>query len=372
MSWRNNFRVSNIYYDNTDGLILQGNSLDILRKFPNNFIDEMVCSPPYYNLRVYDVEPQIFGGDKNCEHIWEKYTKKGISGGKEGPHAEKLKIKGVDSYMEVPDTDYFICKKCNAYLGHLGQEPTPELYMKNLMAIFVEIKRVLRSTGTCFVNIADSYEREGRSLIGIPEVFTIEMRKIGFIRRNTLIWFKKNCMPSSAATRFTIDFEYLYFFTKEDKYYFEQQFEPYSTSYLTTLDYKRNSDKDKYAGLSCDRQFEAMQKVKEGIKIKGNDGQQLFEDEEAVPMFPEVGGKKHSDAKVNPVYSGEKTSVASGRNMRCVWEINPEPSNLPHFAQYPSELVRRCILAGCPKFICKKCGKIREKQYRYIFNAYLL
>ena len=70
-----------------------------------------------------------------------------------------------------------------------------------------------------------------KSLIMIPQRFAIEMVNRGWILRNTIIWHKPNCMPSSAKDRFTVDFEYLYFFVKSKKYWFEQVFEahdPYS------------------------------------------------------------------------------------------------------------------------------------------------
>jgi len=139
-------------------------------------------------------------------------------------------------------------------------EKTFEEYIDHLIQIFSEVKRVLKDTGTCWVNIGDSYASSGgasrhfgysdpkypngrsgtfaeptaypqsvlpKSLCGIPERFAIAMTdKLQFIRRNTIIWHKKNSMPSSVKDRFTVDFEYLYFFSKQGKYYFEQQFEP--------------------------------------------------------------------------------------------------------------------------------------------------
>ena len=111
--------------------------------------------------------------------------------------------------------------------------------------IFDEVKRVLRKDGTCFVNIGDSYWGGGqggadyggkeivpesnfghvakgknylnKSLCDIPYRFSIEMTNRGWIKRNTIIWHKPNCMPASADDRFTVDFEYLFFFTKNNK-----------------------------------------------------------------------------------------------------------------------------------------------------------
>jgi len=180
--------------------IYQGNALDVQRRFPDKSVDMGITSPPYWGLRDYGT------GE-----------------------------------------------------GQLGLEPTPELYIQHLCDIFDETWRVLKDSGSLWVNIADSYGGSGnaqghtkdtknlgyktsdmgatrghtigfmpKSLVGIPERFVLEMANRGWIRRNTIIWHKPNVMPTSAKDRFTADFEYIYFFTKKKKYYFEQQFEPYT------------------------------------------------------------------------------------------------------------------------------------------------
>jgi len=172
--------------------IYQGNCIDVLKTFPEKSIDMAITSPAYWGLRDY----------------------------------------GVD--------------------GQLGLEPTFDLYIKHLCDIFEETKRVLKDTGTLWIVIGDSYyhnrtkdneiqsinknQKSGhpiniekqkgikpKSLVGIPFRFAIEMINRGWILRNTLIWYKNNVMPSSVKDRFTVDFEYLFFFSKQGKYYFEQQ-----------------------------------------------------------------------------------------------------------------------------------------------------
>ncbi len=143
------------------------------------------------------------------------------------------------------------CSLCGAWRGSLGLEPDYRLYIAHLIQIFNEVYRVLKKTGTCWVNVGDTYggmkqgnddlknpnvntksfkksAGQSKSLIQIPERFSIAMTDAGWIKRNTVIWHKPNCMPSSAKDRFTVDFEYVYFFVKNKKYYFEQQFEPYT------------------------------------------------------------------------------------------------------------------------------------------------
>jgi DNA modification methylase len=245
------------------------------------------------------------------------------------------------------------CKKCGAWKGSLGLEPTFELYIKHLCDIFDEAKRVLRNDGTCWVNLGDSYASSGgasrhfgyqdpkytngrcgnfiepsafpqsvlpKSLCLIPFRFAIEMVNRGWIIRNVIIWHKPNCMPSSAKDRFTVDFEYLFFFVKNKKYWFEQVFEPHSPAGIERAKYPVN----KFGG----------QKNHLGALGKGA-----------------KGGSEVVKVELDP----------QGRNKRTVWTIPTKPYPEAHFAVYPAELIRTCIKAGCPKYVCKKCGKVREK-----------
>lgn len=135
-----------------------------------------------------------------------------------------------------------------------------------------------------------------------------------WILRNSIIWWKRNCMPSSASDRFTVDYETIAFFTKQGKYWFEQQFEPH-LSKEPKPEYKRPADSKSRSATLQPRSETAF-----------------------------VG-------PYNP----------QGRNMRCVWDITTQPFKEAHFAVFPPELPSRCIKAGCPKEVCPKCGKAREK-----------
>src|SRR3990167_4264414 len=139
----------------------------------------------------------------------------------------------------------------------------------------------------------------------------------GWIARNCLIWHKPNVMPSSVKDRFTVDYEPVFFFTKSKKYWFEQQFEP--------------------------QQTEPFEPRLSQHKAWDND-----------PTL-ERGKGENSIMKFNPL----------GRTKRSVWRINTQPSFFKsHFATFPEKLVETPIKAGCPEFICKKCGKAREKIFK--------
>lgn len=144
----------------------------------------------------------------------------------------------------------------------------------------------------------------------------------GWILRNVIIWKKPNPMPSSAKDRFTVDFEYVYFFTKSRMYWFEQQFEPYAP----------NSDMEYRKTLRLGKFYRA------GNQNPYKDNTPLAGDRKATPL-------------------------AEGKNKRCVWSIPTQACPEAHFATFPDKLVEPMILAGCPEFVCKKCGKAREKIY---------
>lgn len=292
----------------------------------------------------------IWDGDKNCEHEWNENIQ--VPRGGYSPDS----IVGNNALIKRESVKSNFCSKCNAWKGQLGLEPTFDLFIKHLCDIFDEVKRVLRKDGTCWVNLGDTYGSSGsrskseeeseknkerakikgynvggwssdsqgannrnfidttslgiqeKSLCLIPFRFAIEMQNRGWILRNVIIWQKPNCMPSSVKDRFTVDFEYLFFFVKNKKYWFETQYEPH-----TQID-RRGDNRVEYKGKCSNSQW-------------GN-------------------------------YLGQGIN---GRNKRAVWSICPQPFPEAHFATYPEELCETPIKAGCPQYICKKCGKAREK-----------
>ena len=251
--------------------IYDGDCLKILKTFPDESINCCVTSPPYWALRDY----------------------------------------GVD--------------------GQLGLEQTFTEYVNKLCNVFDEVKRVLKKNGTCWVNLGDSYFNtrvkdnakqnindepsghpltidyqgiENKSLCNIPARFSIEMQNRGWILRNVIIWHKPNCVPCSVKDRFTVDFEYVFFFVKSKKYYFNQQFE---------IMKQISIDRAKYSSW--------------GIESKSGQYKKLN------------GLNSRYNPKPNP----------NGRNKRTVWMITTKPFKELHFATYPEELCYTPIKAGCPE-----------------------
>jgi len=242
-------------------IIYQGHVLEVLKQMESESVNCIICSPPYFGLRKYTNTETIWDGDVNCEHQWgnqifkiDRHKKGKTNPGKEAWFKEQGAIN-----QEAGQ----ICSKCGAWNGQLGNEPSVELYIEHLIQIFQEIKRVMRKDGTLWVNIADSYGGSGygsggghqnlggkydynylknppqknianikaKSLIGVPERFMLAMIDEGFILRNKIIWTKQilltdnttigSCMPCSVKDRVNqSSWEYLYFFTKSPKYYF--------------------------------------------------------------------------------------------------------------------------------------------------------
>lgn len=144
----------------------------------------------------------------------------------------------------------------------------------------------------------------------IKAIFAIEMVNRGWILRNTIIWHKPNCMPSSVKDRFTVDFEYIFFFSKNKKYWFETQYEASKTNSSASFNLRVRDVKRGYAGKSS--QYKASEKEVEQ-------------------------------------YQGQNIKYGKQRNKRAVWRICPKPFKEAHFAVYPEELCETPIKAGCPK-----------------------
>jgi len=316
--------------------IYKGDALEVLRTFPEKSIDCVVTSPPYWALRDYgDTVRSIFGGNPDCNHTWGDSL-----GGIKHP-VDTL----CGACREVDIDCGQTCTKCGAWRGQLGAEPDFNDYVKHLCDIFSEAWRVLKDEGSLWVNIGDTYYTKSgsyfvydnigkknadevtkttglnkvnnlrgrgilpeKSLCNIPARFSIEMQNRGWILRNEVIWHKPNCMPSSVDDRFTVDFEKIFFFVKQRKYYFKQLLEPMAQSTIMRAKYgtkSKKTDQGQYAGMDIERQEDIFAKIR----------------------------------------SGE----IDGHNMRCVWTMSLRPFKDNHFASYPQHLVVRPLEATCPE-----------------------
>lgn len=233
--------------------IHKGHAFDILRTFPDSSINMCITSPPYWGLRDYKTDP----------------------------------VKWQDGWC-----------------GELGAELDLNAYINHLCDIFDEVKRILNDDGTCWVNIGDTYLE--KKLCLLPFRFALEMSKRGWIVRNVIIWQKPNATPQSAKDRFTVDFEYLFLFSKNKKYYFERQLEPIKQS---TYDRCKSG-----CGLNKGANYQGLNKT-------------------------------NFERLQKRMLSGE----ISGRNKRTVWSIATHAYHGAHFAVFPPALLEIPIKAGCPE-----------------------
>ena len=207
----------------------------------------------YVSLK-YDTSG-VWGGNPGCEHEW-------IS---QQNHKDNLRFRDPNHVASVgnnknaeifadPTVLSGTCSKCGAWKGQLGLESSYQEYIGHLMLVMRELKRVLKKTGALFWNMGDSYASSGgasrhfgysdpkwakarngsfeeptaydqgikpKSLMMIPERFAMAMIDDGWILRNKLPWIKVNAMPSSKRDGFTPKWEYVFFFTKAQKYFFD-------------------------------------------------------------------------------------------------------------------------------------------------------
>lgn len=257
--------------------IVAGDALEVLRQMPDESIHCCVTSPPYWGLRDYGVE------------------------------------------------------------GQLGLEKTPDEYVIKMIAVFCEVRRVLRNDGTLWLNLGDSYARNpkkggsgtpnGRNnrgenytgnkslgdlkekdLVGIPWRVAFALQKDGWYLRSDIIWSKPNPMPESITDRPTKAHEYLFLLAKSERYFYDAE-----------------AIKEKADPASAARYNYEFSGAPKGATI-------CPDDEKGQRTRPE--GIREFDGT---------------RNKRSVWTVNTQSYSEAHFATFPPKLIEPCILAGCPK-----------------------
>ena len=299
--------------------ILPGDCKEVLKTFPDAYFDCCVCSPPYFSQRDYSTACWV-GGDSECNH---QRSNKQVAATKN----EHLSADGL--YKDI-------CSKCGAKRvdKQIGLEPTPKLYVDNLVRIFDEVQRVLKPTGTCWVVIGDTFAGGGRGsgyggkqdsnkgcanmprsrvplgmkpkeLMEIPWMFAFALRKAGWLVRQEVVWNKPNVLPEAVKDRCVKSHESIFLLTKKGHYYFDYEsiLEPCVTP------------KDAKAGHT----------------------------------FGSLKGKADTVAKAHAADLGHKWEYSPSRRKRSVWTCTTVAYKGAHFAAYPPELIRPCIKAGCPK-----------------------
>jgi len=224
--------------------------------------------------------------------------------------------------------------------GQIGLESTPEAYVGRMVEVFREVRRVLREDGTLWLNLGDSYAASGvsglgttsghgkfrggaktdsrirerscpaglkvKDLVGIPWRVAFALQADGWYLRQDIIWHKPNPMPESVTDRCTKSHEYVFLMAKSQRYYYDAE----AISEMS---------------LYPDDNRKARQNPEDYEK--------------------QMGEVAQIRAVINP--SGAK--VYPTRNRRSVWTVCTKPYSGAHFAVMPPDLVKPCILAGCPE-----------------------
>lgn len=260
----------------TDSLtILEGDALSQLRELEAESVQACVTSPPYWGLRDY------------------------------------------------------------GHVRQIGLEATPDLYVAHLVEVFAEVKRVLRSDATLWLNLGDTFfgdaptrtdsSRNGgkrrskariqdlkpKDLVGIPWLVAFALRANGWWLRSDIVWAKPNVMPESVKDRPTRAHEFVFLLTKSPRYYYNAE---------------AIVERANYDGRTK-TMFEG------GVKYQ--------DDAQYMP---------HEKANTSS-FTGHERWRCDGngqhiRNARSVWHIANEGFEGAHFATFPTRLPRRCILAG--------------------------
>lgn len=270
-----------------------GDSLSVIKRFPDKSINCVITSPPYWQLRDY---------------------------------------------------------KWN---GQWGLEPTFQMYLENLWSLMDEIYRILKDDGTVWINLGDTYGTQSgnfanpkydskendylggqqifqpksihKCLLLIPHRFAIGCIDRGWIVRNDIIWAKRNAMPESVTDRFSKKHEYIFLMAKSEKYYFD-------------LD----SIRDKQSDVALKR-YQYDFTGQEGGNSNNFKGSRLRDKSK----------EKYSGAFLSPLGSGARPEThINGKNPGDVadfWDIPTQSSSDDHYASYNDKLIGKPIIAGCPK-----------------------
>ena len=251
-------------------IIHVGDNLFHLTNIPDNSVDMCVTSPPYYNLRDY----------KNS--------------------------------------------------GQIGAENTVNDFVENLCKVFDEIHRILKPTGSCWINIGDTYDK--KRLLQVPSRFEIAMCDRGWHLRNEIIWSKPNPQPISSKDRFWGNHEKFFWFVKDvKKYYFNRDaiLVPQAEISIRRMFSKNNIDKRK--------DFNASDK--EGFGISSSN-----QDKHYARMREEMGIDKEFNYE-ELIKSGKCPT----RPEFDTWNVPSVTYKGAHFAVYPPELIEKPILSCCPE-----------------------
>lgn len=307
----------------------------------------------------------MWDGAADCDHEWgDERVLRGVGNNSavRGANEVSTPFSGSGAKLatqrQAAASSGQFCGLCGAWLGCLGNEGDVAAYVSHLVAVFREVRRVMKKSAVAFVNLGDSYAGSGgahaahhanpglsksatrsgvnpgknnagniggnrdglgaisgykaKDLLLIPARVAIALCDDGWYLRSDIIWHKPNPLPESTRDRFTNDYEHIFMLTKSKNYYYDSE-----------------AGKEAVAGTA---------------HARGNG---------VTPKSAAAG----SGIKANDSYQSAITELVTSRNMRAVWTIATESYTGAHFATWPREIARRCISIGSSEFgCCASCG----------------
>lgn len=339
-----------------------GDARSTLATLSTGSVDSVVTSPPYWGLRDYGTG-QWVGGDPACTHSAGRSTNI--------PHTTV----GYPASSTPRGGDPQTCRRCGAIRvdQQYGLEPTPQDYVDNLRALFAELRRVLKPTGTVWLNLGDSYSAEppGRSnhamrhstlrsaaaaavlreqvrsagvdrtrtlprknLLGMPWRVALALQADGWMLRNAVVWAKRNPMPESVRDRLSTTYEFVFLLTANPTYHFDLD--------AIRVPLRRSEAlgegipvgdphvaEDALPGTSSRRRGRSVYGAK-------------YEDPASFTRGPH-------GAAIRPTGRRHDHTHPRGKNPGDVWHLSTRPLRDAHFATFPIDIPLRCIAAGCPE-----------------------
>jgi DNA modification methylase len=239
-------------------------------------------------------------------------------------------------------------------------EETPELYVAKMVEVFSEVRRVLKKDGTLWLNLGDSYNGSGKGigdltptlkqasnrgtragtqkatkiinlkpkdLIGIPWMVAFALRSSGWYLRQDIIWSKPNCMPESVTDRCTKSHEYVFMFSKSQRYHYDHE-----------------AIKTEAKKSSVERLCQDIEAQEGSSRVPGKTNGKM----------KAVGDKQRGHSRRHSGFNDRRDNMTTAEQMsfkankRSVWTVSPQPFREAHFATFPQELITDMVKAGCP------------------------
>ncbi len=263
--------------------------------------------------------------------------------------------------------------------GQIGLEESPAAYVEKMREVFAEVRRVLRSDGTCWVNLGDSYASRSsgdrkmgdsgnpkaggaaewrsrerppvpglkpKDLVGIPWRVAFALQADGWYLRSDIIWAKPNPMPESVTDRPTKAHEYLFLLAKSAHYFYDAE------AIREAAEFGRRDHSEWVSGSENGDGHRSIHSVSGKHPETGRNRRTVWtvDDERALLEWM---AENHPDVL--------QAFFAMQHERKDVWSIASQSFSGAHFATFPEKLIEPCVLAGCPAQTCPECGAPWER-----------